>query len=800
MSVAVPPRAEPSRAAAVTALFAFGIAANAALLFAVEPLVSRQLLPLLGGTPSVWNSCLMTFQALLLVGYLYAHFVARRFAPRGQAVVHLALFGLSLLALPVAVRAAAGAPPESWGPSAWVVRLLLGAVGAPFLVLSAGAPLLQRWYAAWRAHAAPDHAGDDAATYALYAASNAGSLVALLGYPLLIEPNLGLGAQSRWWSVAYAMLGALLLGCAAVVARRVARGPITVDAATLDAPRADASSDASGAASTAVPTHARRAHWTLLAFVPSALLLAVTRYLTTDVAPVPLLWVVPLAVYLLTFIVAFAPGLRPPTALLDRAMTSALPVLAILVVLGANSPLGVVATAHLAAFGIAALWCHQMLAESRPDVAHLTEFYLWISFGGLLGGVFNALVAPAAFNGLAEYPISVALAAVARALVPMPAAPAPVPTTTRLGARLQEIAGLVGASTTPRPGLLHVALCRVVAPLVVAELAYVAASKLSIIPLPAEINVVALFGGAAALLCLLLRSDRTAFALAVAALLVGGAIGQRARQASVLLRARSFYGAYTVRESSPLHYLQHGTTLHGTQDRSPSRRTTPLSYYHREGPLGVLLTTAPRLAPTAPPRRVAAVGLGTGTVACHGREGERWTFYEIDPLMERIARDPALFTYLRDCPPSVDVVIGDARLQLATARAGTFDLILLDAFSSDAIPTHLLTREALATYLRALAPDGVLAVHVSNRYLDLEPIVAELARDGGLRGLVGRDLSGAVTREVAVTTSKWIVLARDTTAFGPLLGFPGWSRLQATGTVPLWTDDYTDVLAVVRWR
>jgi SAM-dependent methyltransferase len=797
VSVALPPRAEPSRAVAVTVLFAVGIAANAALLFAVEPLVSRQLLPLLGGTPSVWNSCLMTFQALLLVGYLYAHFVARRFTPRGQAVVHLALFGLSLLALPVAVRAAAGAPPESWGPSAWVVRLLLGAVGAPFLVLSAGAPLLQRWYSAWRAHAAPDHAGDDAATYALYAASNAGSLVALLGYPLLIEPHLGLGAQSRWWSLAYAMLGAVLLACAAVVARRTARGARAATTGNV-AEATDAAPVAAVAG--AAPTRVRRAQWTLLAFVPSALLLAVTRYLTTDVAPVPLLWVVPLAVYLLTFIVAFAPALRPSTQLLDRALASALPVLAILVVLGANSPLGVVATAHLVAFGVAALWCHQALAESRPDVAYLTEFYLWISLGGLLGGVFNALVAPAAFSGLAEYPISVALAAAARALVPPPPVPAPHPASTRLGARMQEIAGLVGASPTPRAGVLHVALRRVLAPLVVAEFAYVAASKLSIIPLPAEVNAAALFGGAAALLCLLLRADRAAFALAVAALLLGGAVGQRARQASVLLRARSFYGAYTVRESSPLHYLQHGTTLHGTQDRSPSRRTTPLSYYHREGPLGVLLTTAPRLAPGAPPRRVAAVGLGTGTVACHGRAGERWTFYEIDPLMERIARDPALFTYLRDCPPTVDVVLGDARLQLAAAPAGTYDLIVLDAFSSDAIPTHLLTREALAAYLRALAPDGVLAVHVSNRYLDLEPIVGELARDAGLRGLVGRDLSGAATREVAVTTSKWIALARDTTAFGTLPGMKGWTRLQSRGAVPLWTDDYTDVLAVVRWR
>ncbi len=775
----------PSHAAAVTTLFVVGVAANAALLFAVEPLVSRQLLPLLGGTPSVWNSCLMTFQALLLVGYLYAHALARHLTTRGQAVVHLALFGCSLLALPVAVRAA-GVVLESWGPSAWVVRLLLGAVGAPFLVLSAGAPLLQRWFAAWRARTAPDHAGDDAATYALYAASNAGSLVALLGYPLLVESRLGLAAQSRWWSVAYAAFGAVLLGCAAVVAR--GGGPL----------RAVRAVDATTRAATTVVTRGARARWTLLAFVPSALLLAVTRYLSTDVAPVPLLWVVPLAVYLLTFIVAFAPGLRPRTLVLDRATAGVLPVLAILVALGANSPLGPVASAHLVAFGIVALWCHQTLAESRPDVAHLTEYYLWISFGGLLGGVFNALLAPALFTGLAEYPISVALAAAARALAAPPDEPAPPPAHTRLGARLHAIAGLVAPAPDRRP--IALALRRVALPLAIGLLAWAAASRLSIIPRASEVNVAVWCGGAAVLLSFVLRADRVALALGVAALLAGGALGQRARQASVLLRARSFYGAYTVRDASPMHYLQHGTTLHGTQDRSPSRRTTPLSYYHREGPLGVLLSVAPRLAPTSPPRRVAAVGLGTGTVACHGRAGERWTFYEIDPLMERIARDPRLFTYLRDCPPTVDVVLGDARLRLAAAPAASYDLILLDAFSSDAIPTHLLTREALAAYLRALAPDGVLMVHVSNRYLDLEPVVAELARDARLSGLVGRDVSGAVQRDPAVTTSKWIALARDSAAFGSLGGVKGWSPLRADGRVRLWTDDYTDVLAVVRWR
>ncbi len=766
---------------AVTALFVAGVACNAALLFAVEPLVSRQLLPLLGGTPSVWNSCLMTFQALLLCGYLYAHGLARRLSVRAQAAVHLALFGLSLLALPVLVREQ-GAPTAGWGPSAWVVRLLIGAVGVPFLILSAGAPLLQRWYATWRAR---DGADDDQATYALYAASNAGSLLALLGYPLLIEPHFGLGQQARGWSLAYATLGVLLAGGAAAAAR----GAMSVAALQ---------------ASTAVPdaiapaTWRERARWTLFAFVPSALLMAVTRYLTTDVAPVPLLWVVPLAVYLLTFIVAFAPTLRVGTGELDRAATIALPVLALLVALGANTPLGLVASAHLAAFGVVALWCHQALADARPGVGQLTEYYLWVSLGGLLGGVFNALLAPALFTGLAEYPITVAFAAAARIAVRPPEPVAVRAPSTRLGARLLQLAG--PSAPPPTRGGWAVPVRRVLVASSVGVLLYFAASGLSMIPSAPEIGGAASFGGLAAVLCILVRADRPGFALAVIAVLVGGFFGQRRRQASVLLRDRSFYGAYTVRESPPLHYLQHGTTLHGSQDMSISRRTTPLSYYHREGPLGVLLTTAPRLVTGAPPRRVAAVGLGTGTVACHGRTGERWTFYEIDPLMERIARDPRLFTYLRDCPPTSDVVIGDARLSLAAAPRASYDLILLDAFSSDAIPTHLLTREALRAYVGALAPGGVLAVHVSNRYLELEPVVAELAHDAGLVAMVGRDESGAVRREIAVTTSTWIALARREPDLGPLLRRPGWARLTRRPGMRLWTDDYTDVLGVVRWR
>ena len=268
----------------------------------------------------------------------------------------------------------------------------------------------------------------------------------------------------------------------------------------------------------------------------------------------------------------------------------------------------------------------------------------------------------------------------------------------------------------------------------------------------------------------------------------------------VLSRARSFYGAYTVRATDTYHHLQHGNTLHGAQDTRPAYRTTPLTYYHAGGPLGALFDRVPRLAPSAPPRRVAVVGLGAGTLACWGRAGERWTFYEVDPLMVRIARDPRLFTYLRDCPPRADVVLGDARLSLAGAPAGAYDLILLDAFSSDAIPTHLLTREAVALYARRLAPGGVLAVHVSNRYLDLVPVVPRLAGDARLAAAVGRDVSGATRGRPFLSTSVWVALARDSAALGTLAAAPGWRALPAERRGRPWSDDYTNVLAAVRWR
>jgi SAM-dependent methyltransferase len=610
-------------------------------------------------------------------------------------------------------------------------------------------------------------------------------MLALLGYPLLVEPRLGLAAQARAWTVAYAAL-ALAVGACALAAR----------GAPPVAWVAGAAEPSAGAAARGV--WVERLRWAFLALVPSALLLGVTRYVTTDLAPVPLIWVIPLALYLLTFVVAFSERARVSADALEPLLAVLLPVLVLLTALGVNRPLWAIAGVHVVAVAVASLVSHQALADRRPAPARLTEFYLWVSLGGLAGGVFDALVAPAVFDTLAEYPIAIALAGVAWAVAmrESPAGserhPSNAPSR-RLFARLAD-------ADTRRESLDRAdqILWYVVAPLAAGALLF--ASVLVRMEVPAGVRgaMTTALGVPAALIAFGVRRRPWAYALALAALLVGASVGQRVRGGGVLLRARSFFGAYVVRESGTYHHLQNGTTLHGAQDTRPRWRTTPLTYYHAAGPLGDLFARVPALARDG--RRVAVVGLGTGTLACYGRRGERWTFYEIDPLIVRIAHDPRLFTYLRDCPPTTDVVVGDARLRLAEAPNGTYDLLVLDAFSSDAIPTHLLTREAVALYLAKLRPGGILVVHVSNRYLNLVPVVAELARDARVAGSYGNDVSGESRRHPMISPSVWVVLAHRAAELSAVTRAPGWAALPAGGDLRVWTDDFTDVLSVVKWR
>ena len=748
------PAPDGRRAALALALFTATLFVNAALLFSVEPMFTKMVLPLLGGTPAVWNTCLLFFQAALLVGYLYAHLTTRWLDLRRQMTLHLALLALSLLALPVAV-APGWRPPGAETPIPWLLALLTVSLGAPFLVLSAGAPLLQRWFSQ------SDHPSAQN-PYFLYAASNLGSLAALLAYPFLIEPHLPLAVQSRAWQVGYWALVALVAACAVTVGR--ARRRPAVHAGVPAAPaEMEAEVEAEGDPR---PVTARQVvRWVLLSFAPSSLLLGVTSYLSIDVAAVPLLWVIPLSIYLLTFVLVFAR--RPPLQHWLMVWVQAVLVvpLAILLMFGTNRPLWLLASFHLLAFFATAMVCHGELAASRPPASRLTEFYLWISVGGVLGGVFNVLVAPTVFDTVLEYPLALLLAVALR------------------------------SSGDQRPAGWRTRWRDLALPLVVGLIVW---NVMRPDVLPDSWGPYAVFAlvGVAAGICFLFRDRPVRFALGLAAILVGGALGRGPDHS--LLRDRSFFGAYRVRQWGYGNVLMNGTTMHGAQDRRPQYRREPLTYYHREGPLGQMFAS---LVLDRPSRRVALVGLGTGTTACYGRAGERWTFYEIDPLIERIARNPRYFTYLRDCPPSTTVVLGDARLRLADAPARGYDLILLDAFSSDAIPTHLLTREALALYLSKLADGGAVAFHISNRYVNLLPVVAELARDARVAGVVGRDLRLTDEQQAMLkTTSQWVVVSRRAADLATLARQPGWHQLPPRGDVGVWTDDFSDILSVFTWR
>jgi hypothetical protein len=707
---------------------------------------------------------MLFFQTALLGGYLYAHVTTKWLDVRKQSVLQLVLFGLTFLTLPIAV-AAEWAPKTSEMPIWSLTVLLTISLGAPFFMLSTGAPLLQRWFSE-SGHPAAEN------PYFLYAASNLGSMVALVAYPLVIEPRLRLAQQSHLWTGAYAFLVVLIASCAIIARRGFANGgfsgntgtrPIAADALATDV-------DALGGAPVAATgaehlTVWRRARWVLLSFVPSSMLLAVTTYLATDVASIPLLWIVPLALYLLTFVIvfarkvvifrhSFAVWLQPPFLLM----------LAVAIALMMQRSVTALAPTHLATFFLTALVCHGELAKDRPSVTHLTEFYLWMSVGGVLGGIFNVIVAPQLFDTVLEYPIAIILAAWLR----------PTIATRRPIDRILDFA-------------LPAALCVVI--VVLLRLGFPPKTWSDKAP-------VWVFGGYALIvLCFQRHSFR--FALGIAAIIVGAALG-RGQDRSLLFTGRSFFGVYRVMAYPKHHALQNGTTTHGGQSIYPQFAKEPLTYYHRDGPLGQSFAWLMRKNPD---RRVAIVGLGTGTIACYGRPNETWTFYEIDPLIERIAFNNSYFTYLRDCPPAKRIVLGDARLSLVQAPDSSFDTIILDAFSSDAIPVHLMTREALQLYLRKLAPGGSVVFHISNRYLNLEPVLVGLAADAKIAGIVGADT--AVTPAMTASfkmISKWVVLSRRAQDHALLAIQPGWRVLAPKSDVAIWTDDFSNVFSVFRWQ
>lgn len=728
--------ARPRAGRAVLVVFTASIFTSAFLLFLVQPMFSRMVLPLLGGTPAVWNTCMLFFQAALLAGYGWAHVGGQKLGARRQAAVHVVLLLVAAALLPISVAGAA--PQGGAAPIPWLLLLMVTTVGLPFFVLSATGPMLQKWFAD------TGHPGA-ANPYWLYAASNLGSMLALLGYPFLMEPRLRLAEQSLTWAVGYGVLAVLVIASAWMVWRLVPAGPAAIAGDAAEAEVAPVSSR-------------EKAIWVALAFIPSSLLLSVTSFITTDVAPVPLLWVVPLALYLLTFTVAFAtrPPIKHEWAVTIQPISIA--TVSLLLMYGWTRKPELVIPIHLVAFFITALVCHGELARRRPPVRYLTEFYLWIAVGGVVGGIFNVLVAPVIFTRVWEYPLVIALACLARPW------PAERMTRRQVAINLLRTVGLVLAlllvTRTGIPGIPD----WMTLPLSAMAIAVVAGA------LGRAPGFLALCIGASLLI-------RTIFML---------------QKEETMLAHRSFYGRYTVQDvqrQGGYHALYHGSTLHGAQSTKPRHWREPLTYYHRNSPVGQLFAAT---AEQTGRRRVAVVGLGSGTLAAYSQAGEQWTFYEIDPGIVKIARTPRYFTYLRDSPAQVSVVLGDARLSMTHAPKHAYDLIVVDAFNSDAIPVHLLTREAMGVYLDKLAPGGILMLHLSNRYLDLEPVVAALARERGLKARVGENrLSGFF-----FSASVWAIVARSSEDFGPLAADSRWHDAKPRRDVRPWTDDYSSLLSV----
>ena len=722
-------------------LFILTIVTGSFLLFLTQPMIARMALPLVGGAPAVWNSAMLVYQLLLLGGYFYADRIAR-LRPRKQVGIHLVLFGVAALWLPIGLLSAL--PGPGFDPAFWVPWFLISSIGPLFFIVSAQAPLMQRWYALETARGDP---------YPLYAASNLGSFAGLLSYPLIVEPLMTLEQQSWLWTALYLFLVLLVAGCAYTVPADA------VEVVPETAPP---------------PTRREVAGWVVLAAVPSGLMLSTTTHLTTDIVAMPLLWALPLGLYLLSFVIAFASR---------RGVADFLTMVAPLVILvagglafsdGSTSPFFAASLGLLLLFSIAVA-LHTEMFRRRPPVGHLTRFYLAMSFGGMLGGLFCAIIAPLVFDWAYEHPLLILAAAL---LVP----------------QLQLV---------PWPDKLRLMLA-IAIPATAFILSFISNYYLwyqgSLATTVASIAI--------SLLTLACLGRPFAFAASLAALMLSYGGWDTLRVTGEGTRTRSYFGIYEVRtrtsDGEPIaRTLTHGTTLHGVQNLLPELRYEPTSYYARRSGVGLAFSNASAMY--GPGAHIGVIGLGTGTLACYARPGQRWTFFEIDPEMVEVAR--TRFTFLSRCAPQARVVVGDARLTLARQPRGSIHVLAVDAFSSDAVPMHLLTREALAVYGNAVHRDGIVLFHISNRYLDLEPVVADIAARGGWTPAMLQYQPSEEDEVANATVSVWIALSRNPQSINRLVELSGedglnWVVLEPRPGFAGWSDDHASILPLInapRW-
>jgi hypothetical protein len=739
---------------------------SAFLLFLVQPMMAKMILPMLGGTPAVWNTCMLFYQAVLLAGYGYVHVLSSRAAPHRQLLIHLVLLSVPLLMLPIALPVG-WTPPDQSNPVFWLLLLLAVAIGLPFFVLSTTTPLLQKWFS-WTDHPSA------ADPYFLYAASNAGSMLALLGYPLFIEPWLPLRGeqhvtQTMLWSVGYAVLVILIAACAWFV-RQTQMGQNAVMS----------DQNQQTGASLSHLSKILLVRWVVLAFIPSSLLLGVTTHVTLNVAAIPLLWVLPLALYLLSFILVFAHW----PARYHRAMIVTLPL--VLLLLTFDVMPGVPDLPHwmqlllpLLGLSVVAMVCHGELARTRPATHHLTLFYLLMSIGGALGGLFNALVAPLLFVDTYEYAIVLVLAALI-----MP----PLEESDRLWNKpwLPYLLSRRKHSSANWAWIIGLAIG--------AGLSLWIVRALKGEPLP----LVMLCASVPLLLCYSTVGQPLRFGTALGVVLLMAYATSAWFGDQVLYQTRTFFGVLKVLQAKEdnTRVLVHGITNHGIQRIEPEARRQSVSYFHPTGPYGQIFSA---FSGSRAKRRIAVTGLGIAALANYVEKGQSLTYYEIDPAVVAIAQDQQLFTYYHDTKSrgvELHVVVGDARLKMETAPDHSYDMIILDAFTSDAIPIHLLTREAMDMYLRKLTSDGLLVAHISNRYLALEPVLGNLADALGLVAIKQFDFANGVPFK---SGSDLVVMARQAEALGPLTGDTRWTSLRRSSAVGAWSDDYSNVVGIIKW-
>ncbi len=755
----------PSRALA----FAATVFLSAFLLFQSQLIIAKYLLPWFGGTPAVWTTGMFFFQVLLLAGYAYAHFVSRQFSPRVQMGMHAGLLTLSIiLLLTLAQYWPAPILPGPWWkpvgsqtPILHLLQLLTVGVGFPFFLLSTTSPLLQAWY---------QRAVPGSSPYRLYALSNLGSLLGLATYPFLVEPALALGAQAWSWSWGYGIFVAGSCACAWWAGKPVLAQPLQPVAEGSD-------EDAPGAW--------QHAFWIALAACASTLLLATTNHLCQDVAVVPFLWVLPLGLYLASLVICFDHERWYASQFFQSALAGVLPLACVLLLRGPVTGIVTQIVLYSVVLFVCCMFCHGELARAKPSAGHLTSFYLSLALGGALGGVFVALLAPLIFPAYWEYQAGLFGCMVLAVVVAG-----------------RDRASWYRGEKVWVPVLLFVA--GLVVPIVAGRTlrdAREAGYAIGVVALFLAILLLGRTGGRGA--TRFLRSALAGCASLLVTLILGTLLVDLYSAQEV---ARNFHGVLSVLEVEPgdpqrrARILKHGRVVHGVQYVEAAARRQPSSYFVRDSGLGLALVHHPRRAGESggKPLRIGVVGLGIGTIAAYGGPGETFRFYENNPEVLRLARDTRYFHYLEDTPAQVEVVLGDGRLsledELRRHRAQEFDLLALDAFSSDAVPVHLLTREAFAVYLAHLAPDGILAVNISNRSLDLRPVILKLAEHYRMAvAFLPKD-----NPEPYSLPSHWMLLARSP----EVLGAPAiQAAKREVGQLPqvrLWTDDYTNLFQVLK--